>query len=42
MNPWPFVASAYAITIGGTLGLLLWAVLSMRRAEAKADLLKRP
>ena len=41
MNPWPFVAAAYAVTVAATLALLLWAFLSMRRAEAKADSLKR-
>ena len=42
MNPWPFVTAAYAITIATTTALLLWAFFSMRRAEAKADSLKRP
>jgi len=42
MTHWPFVTAAYATTIGGTIALLLWAFLSMRRAEAKADSLKRP
>ena len=42
MNPWPFVAAAYAVATGLTVALLLWAYLSMRRAEAKADALKRP
>ena len=41
MNPWPFVIAAYAVAIGLTAALLLWAFLSMRRAEAKADSLKR-
>ena len=41
MNPWPFVAAAYAVAIAATAALLLWACLSMRRAEAKADALKR-
>ena len=41
MNPWPFVIAAYAVTIGLTAGLLLWAHASMRRAEAAADALKR-
>ena len=41
MNPWPFVAGAYAVTILLTAGLLLWAYASMRRAEAAADALKR-
>ena len=40
MNPWPFVIAAYAVTIAGTTGLLLWAAASMRRAEAAADALK--
>jgi hypothetical protein len=41
VNPWPFVIAAYAIAIGGTGGLLLWAFASMRRAEAAADALTR-
>ena len=41
MNPWPFVIAAYAVAIGLTGALILWASLSMRRAEAKADALKR-
>jgi len=42
MNPWPFVTAAYLVAIVATTALLLWAYLSMRRAEAKADSLKRP
>jgi hypothetical protein len=41
MNPWPFVIAAYAIALGGTASLLLWAWRSMRAAEAQADSLKR-
>ena len=41
MNPWPFVVAAYGAAIGLTAALLLWALLSMRRAEAAADSLKR-
>ena len=41
MNPWPFVAAAYAIALGGTLLLVLWSWLSMRRAEAEAERLSR-
>lgn len=41
MNPWPFVLSAYAIAIGLTLALLVWALVSMRRAEAAARMLTR-
>ena len=41
MNPWPFVAAAYAVAIGLTAALLLWSFASMHRAEAAADALKR-
>ena len=41
MNPWPFVAAAYWVAITLTVGLLVWAYASMRRAEAAADALKR-
>jgi hypothetical protein len=41
MNPWVFVISAYAIAIGLACALLLWAFLSMRRAEAAANALSR-
>ena len=36
MNPWPFVAAAYAIALLGTLVLTLWSWVAMRRAEAQA------
>ena len=41
MNPWPFVIAAYAVAIGITAALLLWAYASMRSAEAAADALRR-
>jgi hypothetical protein len=41
MNPWPFVVAAYAVAVGLTGALLLWAFASMRRADAAADALKR-
>ncbi|HXH52754.1 MAG TPA: heme exporter protein CcmD [Sphingomicrobium sp.] len=41
MNHWPFILAAYAATILLTAGLILWARLSMRRAEKRADELKR-
>jgi hypothetical protein len=41
MNPWPFVTAAYAVTIVATAALLIWANLSMRRAEAAADAVRR-
>ncbi|MFL6721289.1 MAG: hypothetical protein ACJ8FT_05730 [Sphingomonas sp.] len=41
MNPWPFVIAAYGVAVVLTATLLLWAFVSMRRAEAAADSLKR-
>ena len=41
MNGWPFVISAYAVGIVLTAALMVWVFASMRRAEAKADALKK-
>jgi hypothetical protein len=41
MNPWPFVVAACAVAIGLTAALLLWSFVSMRRAEAAADSIRR-
>ncbi|HWJ58738.1 MAG TPA: heme exporter protein CcmD [Sphingomicrobium sp.] len=41
MNPWPFVVAAYAVAILACGGLVLWAWVSMRRAETAADELTR-
>ena len=41
MNPWPFVIVAYAVAIGATAALILWAYALMRRAEAAADKLRQ-
>ena len=38
---WPFIVGAYAIGGAGTIGLVLWSYLSMRRAEAAAEALRR-
>lgn len=40
MTHWAFVAAAYAVTVLAVAGLLLWALASMRRAEAAADKLR--
>ncbi|MDO6412774.1 hypothetical protein Q4F19_00105 [Sphingomonas sp. BIUV-7] len=37
---WPFVIAAYALAVGGTLGLVGWALMAMRRAEARAERLR--
>lgn len=41
MNQWAFVIAAYAVTFAGMAGLLGWALLSCRRAEAEAERLGR-
>lgn len=33
MNPWPFVAAAYAVMLGGAAVLALVSYLAMKRAE---------
>jgi Flp pilus assembly protein CpaB len=40
MNQWAFVIAAYAVTLGGTAGLVAWAYAAMRRAEATAERLR--
>jgi nitrate reductase gamma subunit len=41
LTAWPFVIAAYAVAIGGTLALAGWALVALRRAEARADALDR-
>ncbi len=42
MSHWPFIIAAYALTGVGTVGLAVWSLIAMRRAEnavsALADL----
>ena len=40
MNPWPFIAGAYAVALLGTLGLTGLSLAAMRRAERAVDALK--
>jgi hypothetical protein len=37
LDPWPFVIAAYAAGVIGTLVLLGWSWLAMRRAERRRD-----
>ena len=37
LDPWPFIAAAYALGVGATLALVAWSSLSMRRAEMRRD-----
>jgi hypothetical protein len=39
LEAWPFVIAAYCVTIGGTLGLVAWSLIALRRAEKRADAL---
>jgi hypothetical protein len=41
MTHWPFIAAAYAVTILGTLGVLIVSLRWMRRAERQAEALSR-
>ena len=41
MTHWSFVTAAYAVALIATVGLLVWAYASMRKAEAAAEELKR-
>lgn len=40
MNPWPFVIAAYALCLGGTAVLSLWAWRAARRGEARVEAMK--
>lgn len=37
LDQWNFVIAAFAIGIGGTLGMVVWSWLEMRRAERRRD-----
>jgi hypothetical protein len=41
MNQWAFVLAAYGVALVATTGLLAWSYVTMRKAEAAADGLKR-
>lgn len=41
LDQWDFVMAAYAFGIGGTLALVAWSWLAMRRAETRRDAAKR-
>jgi Flp pilus assembly protein CpaB len=40
VNRWAFVIAAYAIALAGTLALVLWSYVAMRRAERAAEALR--
>ena len=40
-DAWWFVAAAYAVAVGGTLALVAWSFVALRRAEGRAETLGR-
>ena len=41
MNHWPFIAAAYALTIGASIAIAAAAFVAMRRAERAAEDIRR-
>ncbi len=41
LNQWDFVVAAYAVGVGGTLAMVAWSWIAMKRAEARRDEVKR-
>jgi uncharacterized integral membrane protein len=41
VNHWPFIIAAYGLALGGTVLLTLASFLAMRRAEARAEAVRR-
>ena len=41
MAQWDFVIAAYAVGLVGTLAMLVWSWLAMRRAEKRRDEVRR-
>lgn len=37
LDPWTFITAAYAIGVGATAVMVLWSILSMKRAEKRRD-----
>lgn len=37
LDQWQFVAAAYAVGAFGTLGMVVWSWIAMRRAERRRD-----
>ncbi len=37
LDQWAFVYAAYAIAVGGTLAMMAWSWVAMKRAEARRE-----
>ncbi|MXO53688.1 hypothetical protein GRI47_06645 [Erythrobacter pelagi] len=41
LDQWDFVIAAYAVGLGGTIAMIVWSWLAMRRAEKRRDEVRR-
>ena len=41
LDPWDFVIAAYAVGLVGTIAMIVWSWLAMRRAEKRRDEVRR-
>jgi hypothetical protein len=41
LDQWDFVVAAYAVGLGGTIAMIVWSWLAMRRAEKRRDEVRR-
>ncbi len=41
LDQWNFVIAAYCVGVGGTLTMIAWSWIAMKRAEARRDKVKR-
>ena len=37
LDPWTFVVASYAIGVGATVAMVIWSLVSMKRAEKRRD-----
>lgn len=37
MDAWTFVIASYAVGVGATVAMIVWSLLSMKRAERRRD-----
>lgn len=41
LDQWNFVIAAYVVGVGGTLAMVAWSWIAMKRAEARRDEVRR-
>ena len=41
LDQWDFVVAAYIVGVGGTLAMVAWSWIGMKRAEKRRDEVKR-